>query len=454
MDQPALRDFWHRAARRTALKLNGGWWVQAFAPLLVVVGVIAFAVIFWLRSKHVVLDYAWVAGAVAGGGVVAAVAAWVWARRSFVAPSAALVALESRLGLHNALTTAEAGRALWPASDCFPDDGFRWSWRWLGAPVAAAVACLAAALFLPVPQDAGAALPMTPPLAWEQMDSWLEKLEAEKVIDQAQLEELKQKLEELRAQPERDWFGHQSLEATDSLEQSLERSVDQLGRQLDRAERSLNALENYSDQLTAASKDTLAADFDAALEGLRSNELKLDPELMKKLSAIDPKNLKSVSAEQLKELREALEKRKGACKNCQGGAGQNGKLGFLGDGEGEDDEQMAALMKLIAEQDGAEGANPGNGGVTRGPGAAPLVLGDEESKLGTKNQEAVENPDLSRATPGDLIGLGEQKHDVDQTQIGPREAGDASTGQGGEQVWKESLTPDERAVLKRYFNRK
>ena len=334
-----------------------------------------------------------------------------------------------------------------------PDDGFRWSWRWLGAPVAAAAACLAAALFLPVPQDADAALPMTPPLAWEQMDSWLEKLEAEKVIDQAQLEELKQKLEELRAQPERDWFGHQSLEATDSLEQSLERSVDQLGRQLDRAERSLNALENYSDQLTRHRRTRLPPTSSrprrAALERTQARS-GIDEEVVGDRSQEPEVGLGRTTEGASRGARKA----EGRLQELSGGRGQNGKPGFLGDGEGEDDEQMAALMKLIAEQDGAEGANPGNGGVTRGPGAAPLTLGDEESKLGTKNQEAVENPDLSRATPGDLIGLGEQKHDVDQTQIGPREAGAASTGQGGEQVWKESLTPDERAVLKRYFNRK
>ena len=86
-----------------------------------------------------------------------------------------------------------------------------------------------------------------------------------------------------------------------------------------------------------------------------------------------------------------------------------------------------------------------------GPGAAPLFLGDTESKLGTNNQEAVTNDDLTRAAPADVIGLGEQEHELDTAPVGPRAGGAADTGQGGERVWKDDLTPAERAVLKRYF---
>jgi hypothetical protein len=105
------------------------------------------------------------------------------------------------------------------------------------------------------------------------------------------------------------------------------------------------------------------------------------------------------------------------------------------------------LLALIYSERGV-----GSGGVNRGPGAAPLVLDDRESRLGTNNQEALSNPDLSRATPADLIGIGHDKHEVDKSTVAPRHAGAAgNTGEGGEQVWKESLSPEERAVLKRYF---
>ena len=282
------------------------------------------------------------------------------------------------------------------------------------------------------------------PLAWPEMQSWLQTLEEPAVLEAAQLDQLREKLAELQAQPEKDWYSHESLEATDSLRQSLDRSIQQMGAELDTAERSLNALQNYSDQLTAESKDQLAADFQAALQGLRANEFKLDPELMKKLAALDPKNLKSLSKEQLDQLRTAMGKNSGACKACQNPGGQ-GDPGFLGDGKGSDDEEMAELMKLLACH------QPGRGGISRGPGAAPLFLGDTEANLGTRQHEAVTSDDLSRAAPADVIGLGEQKHELDTTAVGPRAGGAADTGQGGERVWKDDLTPAERAVIKRYF---
>ncbi len=90
--------------------------------------------------------------------------------------------------------------------------------------------------------------------------------------------------------------------------------------------------------------------------------------------------------------------------------------------------------------------------MSRGPGTAPLTLEEQESQLGTNNREAVTNPDLSRATPADLIGLGQDKHEVDKTPTGPRAAGAINNeGQGGEQVWKESLLPSEKEALKKFF---
>jgi hypothetical protein len=446
-DLPAA-EFWHHAARRTARRLNLAWWIQSFAPLLVVVGALSFGLIFWLRSQQAVLDPALTAAACGLAVLAAAAFAWHLARRRFIPDHAALVTLESRLHLHNALSTAEAGHAPWPPPrPLAPDDGFRWSWRWIGGPAAAATAFWLGAFLLPVPADLEAAPPpMTPPLAWPEMQNWLEKLEEQAVIEPAQLDQLKEKLSELQAQSEKEWYSHESLEATDSLRQSLDRSIQQMGSELDTAERSLNALQNYSDQLTAESKDQLAADFQAALQGLRASELKLDPELMKKLAALDPKNLKSLSKEQLDQMREAMKKNAAACKACQN-PGDGKSPGFLGDGQGSDDEEMAALMKLLAGQ----GTEPGRGGITRGPGAAPLFLGDTESKLGTNNQEAVTNDDLTRAAPADVIGLGEQEHELDKASVAPRTGGAADTGQGGERVWKDDLTPAERAVLKRYF---
>ena len=96
-----------------------------------------------------------------------------------------------------------------------------------------------------------------------------------------------------------------------------------------------------------------------------------------------------------------------------------------------------------------EGA--GRGGIQRGPGEAPMFYGDE-SDLKTNNIEGVQNQDYSKAAPGEVLGIGQTEHEIDETRTGPREAGAVkSTGQGGDTVWRESLMPQEKAVLKRYF---
>ena len=98
------------------------------------------------------------------------------------------------------------------------------------------------------------------------------------------------------------------------------------------------------------------------------------------------------------------------------------------------------------------GDDAGPGGVERGRGDAPLFYGDKEDDLGTSNIEGIRNDDLSRATPGEVIGLGETERELDTTPTGPQSGGSVlSTGRGGEAVSREILRPEEQAVLKRYF---
>ncbi|NRB73751.1 MAG: hypothetical protein HRU46_05290 [Verrucomicrobiales bacterium] len=80
-----------------------------------------------------------------------------------------------------------------------------------------------------------------------------------------------------------------------------------------------------------------------------------------------------------------------------------------------------------------------------------MFFGDEDD-LGTNNIEKVTNEDLSRASMGDLLGVGETEHEEDKGASGPQAGGAVtSQGRGGDAVWRESLVPEEQALLKRYF---
>ncbi|WP_395750303.1 hypothetical protein [Prosthecobacter sp.] len=442
-DQVQLSTAWMRQARRTRRKVNVGWWLARSMPLLVMAGVIGFATIFILRSRGMDLGFSqlwpWVLSAFAALMIIS----WLLARHQFVSTSQALVRLESELQLHNALTTAVAGRGAWPSLVAAADDGWRWRWQSVSGPFLAFAGSLALAILLPVAQDAEAKGPTVEPQAWAQMEDWLEKLKEEQIVTEEEKEEQLAKISDLRDQPPEKWFSHESLNAGDTLKEQLQRDIKQLAQNLTTAERSLNALKNYADQLSVAAKEHLLKDFDQALADMKSSALELDPSLLKAIAGIDPKNMKSLSAEQMKQLSESMKKKAGACN------GMCKNPGFLGDGEGEDDE-LAALLGLLQKE--GMGEMPGKGGITRGPGTAPLTLSDEENDFGTNKNEAVSNTDMSRAQVGNMLALQDGKHEVDKTAKGPQAAGSIqNAGQGGEQVWRESLTPDEKAVLKRVF---
>ncbi len=314
MDQPALSTHWHDAARHTVRKTNLAWWFEKATPLCVLGGITGFAVIFLLRSRHhtVTMETAWpwlLGGASLIGGI-----ARLMARPKFINIPQAFVRLESKLRLHNALTAASAGIGPWPEPPAILDDHLRWSAPRLGGPVLAAAACVALALFCPVPRDLDAAeLKVAEPPKWQEMENTLKTLEEEKVADPEKIEELKQQIEKLRAEDAKEWYSHNSLEATDHLQEQLNRSVDQMGKDLESAERALNGLQNYGDQLDSQTKDKLLSDYDAAMKGMDNNEaLKLDPSLAKALAGINPKDLKSLSKEQLDKVREEMKKKSGA----------------------------------------------------------------------------------------------------------------------------------------------
>ncbi len=428
-------------AWRTRRKVNAGWWLEQAMPLLVIAGLAGFAVIFVLRSRGMELAWQKVWPWTLGGCALLLLAGWLMARRRFISTAQALVRLESELRLHNALTVAAVGRGEWPALIEKADDGWRWRWQNVGGPFAAYAGSLALALWLPVSQEAEAKAPSVEPQAWGQMESWMEKLQEEQIVTEEEKEEQMAKISELREQPPEKWFSHESLNAGDTLKEQLQRDIQKLAQDLSTAERSLNALQNYAEQLSVAAKEQLLKDFDQALADMKANALELDPKLMKALAGIDPKDLKGLSKEQMDQLRESMKSKAGECQGmCE-------NSGFLGDGKGEDD-ALAELYGMLKEQ----GEGPGNGGVTRGPGTAPLTLSKEENDFGTNKAEAVSNTDLSRARIGDMMALQNGKHEVDDTSTGPQAAGAVqNAGEGGQQVWRESLTPEEKAVLKRVF---
>jgi hypothetical protein len=445
MDQAVLERQWNRRASALARRLNLGWWLERFNQL-VLIGLLLFAVALlagrtwradWMTPETVGLGL---------GGLLAvlAVVAWLLGRKRFVDAGKGLVRLDEKLRLHNRLVSAAAKVGPWP--DLPPDPlgaaGFRWNLSRAWLPGLSALLLVAAAWWVPIPERSTTTAQVVEPSAWEQMEDWLATLEAEDLIEEEKIEELASRIEELRDQPEEEWFSHSSLEATDSLQQALGLEIRDLAEEMKTLERNLSALQKFSSQMSEAAKEQARKEMEEALEALEGAGLPLNEALRKQLSEVDPsqlgkETLSSLSQEQLESLQQQLQKGSGALGSMEGLPEMSEGMG-MGMGEG---------MGL-----GEEGEMPGAGGITRGKGDAPIFFDDKADDLGTDNLERVTNYDFSKAAIGEVLGLGETERDIDETKSGPAAGGAVgSAGKGGEAVSRETLLPDEQAVLKRYF---
>lgn len=450
--QEVLASRWQALARRAARRVNLGWWLADLSPLLAGSAVLGCALLLYLRSTGADISWAqfWPAAAALLGVFI--VIAGCRARSRFITPAQGLVRLESQLVLNNALSTAAEGKAPWPRLPERAHDGWRWNWRQLLAPWAVALSSLTLGWLVPVSTPKAAQpLPSAQPQSWNQMQEWLEKLEEEKLIAPDEKEEMKAKIDQLREEAPEKWFGHDSLQASDSLKEQMQRDMTRMAQDMNTLAQALNALKNHSETLSQAAKDKIIQDLEQTLQDLQKNDLQLRPELLKELSQLAPDQLPTLSKEQAEALRNTLKKNQQALKEM---AGQN--PGFLGDGEGDDDE-LAEMLGQMGKGPGnggdeQDGANPGQGDVNRGPGSAPLSLAQEENDFGTNKKTGVSTQDMSRANFGDMLGLQNGTHEVDKNYQGPgRAGGTQNQGQGGEQVWRETLTPEEKAVLKKVF---
>ena len=365
-------------------------------------------------------------------------AAWHAGRNGFFTAADALVRLEAHLGLHNRLSAAAAGVGAFPPPQRAPD-GYAFRWQKILPPLAGAAGLVLAAASVSITRPAADYLPETPPVALSQTADWLDLLKKTDLVQPPALEDFRERLEQLRQQPARDWYSQSSLEAGDNLHGQTEQSLQALQRDLRTAAGSLETMERLTGQTTPAEAKALANRFQEALKGLELGNLPLNRELLSRLEGLDPSTMKSLTPGQLETLKQRL---KNGVKITEA------MLRPAKPGEKPGDE-AAALIAAVA---GSEHGKPG--GTGGGSGSAPLDFRDKGTQLGSTRTEAAPNASsLDHALPGDLVGVGKGEHTVDPSQYtGPTTAGAvASEGAGGEAVWRDDLTPQEREVLRNFF---
>ncbi len=369
----------------------------------------------------------------------AGTAAWLAHRKRFFTVADAMVRLETHLGLHNRLSAAAAGVGTFPPPQPAPD-GYAFRWQKIAPPLAGSLALVLIAALVPVTRPAADFVPETPPVALAQTADLLDLLKKSDLVQEPALEDFHERLEQLRQQPARDWYSQSSLEAADNLRGQAEQSLQALQRDLRTAASSLETMERTTEQTNPAEAKAMADRLQAALKGLELGNLPLNRELLSQLKGFDPATMKSLSPEQLASLKQRL---KDGVKLTEAML----RPAKPGEQPGKD-----ALALIAAAGSGEEHGPPGGPGG--GTSSAPLNLRDKPTQLGSTATEPVPNSSsLDRALPGDLVGLGKGEHTVDPAAYqGPTSAGAvAADGAGGEAVWRDDLTPQEREVLRNFF---
>ena len=437
------RDYWLTKAKQVARQVNFAWWLETLSAPLLIAAVVGAAGLLFARRGFVHIEPWMLASIVGGGLVILALSCWAWAAKKFEKPEQSLVRIEAAMRMRNQLSAASAGVTPWPAPGERIDAGLTWQWPRLLVPPLGALVLLAAGMWIPMtPRTLNPPGAHEQPQAWKQLSTELDQLTKEEVVDEKYLEETRKKLDELKSQEEDQWFSHSSLEATDSLKKAHRAEAERVERDLGRAEKALANLEKNAGAANQAEKNRMMEEFDQALQGLQNGAMKPNSKLLEQMKQLDLKNMSKLSPEQMEQLRENLKKNADAMK-------KNGQ----GKAEGEDwsDELLAGDGEGEGEGNG-KGEAPGQGGVNRGPGHDPKLLGAEKDRVETGKLTGLEAKDLSQATPGDLLELQDGEHEVDKSASTTSQGGATdATGKGGDRVWRDSLDPAEQRTLKRFF---
>jgi hypothetical protein len=432
---PAIE--WIRRARRLVWRINAGWWLVGFVPLAALLGVLAALALLVLRPWQLPT---WPVAAVGALGLlVAAGGAWRRGRRHFVDLPAALARLDEALGLHNRLVSAHAGVGPWPPAPAHLPRPPAWNLVRVAGPPLGALALLVLALRLPLGEADPPAAPrdIHEPSAWAALEELTEQLREEAVVEPPALDALREQVEALREQPAQQWYRQSSLEATDHLREKTGQSLRALEQSLHQAAAALATAAAQQENLSAAQQAALQERLGQALDALSGGALPLNRETLDALRQIDLSQLRQLSAEELA----ALEKRLREQGTCAGACASQceGPGGVPGEGESE------ALVAV---------PRPGSGGVSRGPGDAPLTLRDAAAPMPPSVLTPISNPNLDRAALGDALGTVDQKPEVDPAAYtGPTRAGALGhAAGGGEAVWRDTATPAEQRALRQYFD--
>lgn len=425
---------WKRQATQLAWFANVAWVVHRLLPLW------AFLNLFFCIGWVLVRDHLasttpfWWGYACGLFGVW--LVAYFQAKGQFLDQQDGLVRLEQHLGLKNRLSAAMAGKVDWPVYRSVENFPYTLvpTHAYTGLVVSFVLLFVATMLpsiqgEAPVHYDA-----MEQPVAWEELEAMIAEVEPEAIIEERALQQLEEKLQQLRDQSPELWYTQSSLEAGEALKQQTLHDLAELAGHMQTAASILEARQQMD--LTVADTEALDAAMEAALDGMAMGTLPLASEPLSELQAsLASENLPLLDEAQMEALAQAMQSASDSlCEACALGAGELTAEGF-------------------AESLAAGSMKPGQFGINRGPGDAPLTLKATPTELQAAKKEGVSNEDFRNAALGETLETRTRPDSPDEAADAfELDTSDSAVqGRGGDVIWRSNLTPDERALLEDFY---
>jgi len=442
-DSFSAAQFWRRRAAILANKVNFHHWLSRAIPLLV--GLFVLAALLEIFVRETGQSSRWIGIFLLMGSFGITGWAWLQSRKHFCTERNALVRIETVLNLHNQLSSAEDGVLPWPAPREKFDDGYSANWRQILTPFLGGLLFLWVAQLVPVSRvKAGTANDViSPPPEFAQMQTWINTLKAEDLVEADKLQEMQSALDKLKNRPQQDWYTQSDLEAASSLKELAEQSMNSLAQDLDQADQAVQAMKERAESSSAPGNlEAMQDQLRKAGENLASGNLPLKKELVDQLRGAEAATDKQLSAKQLQELHERLEKGKMAAQTARKG---NGNLS---------QEMQEAMAKAeMRHGQGRRKLMMAPGGTGGGKESAPLELQGREAMTSAGALTPVSNSDMSHASIGETVKVSASTHTVDPAAYrGSQNAGTAPVGgNGGEAVWRSTYDPQEADTLTQFF---
>ncbi len=279
--------------------------------------------------------------------------------------------------------------------------------------------------------------------ATDDLQAILKTLEEAEVLEEEQQKKLQEEITKFREETHNQPLTHEQWETADFLRQQMQ-------MQWQKNERSITAAASAVEEMLAA----LAENHELTPEQMQQLENALGENLQSMAKKAGQGKLSEISDP----LRKALESlaQSGQMKLPQDPAERQKILDELKEKLEKESEclakQRSECQGLCQGNGQCDGEMPGQGGISRGPGSAPMYWGKESELAGTKFKELALPSGTLEDPAEEVLSVTKYEPEVNPAESAPRQALRDNDPSAGRATWDRKHNPKHRGVVRKFFD--